>query len=68
MVDKPKPASELAARALCRHAGFDPDAEIDGHRMWKSYLPAAEAVLEAIGFSEPETIPVYRMRKVPGGD
>lgn len=64
MVEKPKPANELAARALCTHAGFDPDAEIEGHRMWKSYLPAAEAVLEAIGWKQPAYVPVYRMQEV----
>ena len=58
MAANAKPARELAARALCREAG-KPDAE------WESYLPAADAVLAAIGWQEPQTIPVYRMREVP---
>lgn len=61
MIDKPKPAREVAARALCSHAG-KPEAE------WESYLPAADAVLAAIGWREPETMPVYRMREVPEKD
>jgi hypothetical protein len=51
-------ARELAARALCRHGGKPEE-------LWVNYLPAADAVLEAIGWREPQTIPVYRMREVP---
>jgi hypothetical protein len=31
--------------------------------MWMDYLPAADAVLAAIGWVEPDLIPVYRMRE-----
>lgn len=64
MTRKPKPARELAARALCRHDGHPEDTQFEGKPMWESYLPAADAVLEAIGWKEPATIPVYRMREV----
>lgn len=46
-----KPARELAARALCRHDGHAEDIKFEGKRMWESYLPAADAVLEAIGWN-----------------
>ena len=59
-----KPARELAARALCRVAGNLEDTQFEGKPMWESYLPEADAVLEAIGWKEPEMIPVYRMREV----
>lgn len=58
-----KPARELAARALCRHDGNPEDTQFDGRPMWESYLPAADAVIEAIGWKETEWIPVYRMRE-----
>jgi hypothetical protein len=61
-VKQPKPARELAARALCRHDGNPEDTTFEGKPMWESYLPAADAVLEAIGFREVQSIPVYRMR------
>lgn len=61
---KPKPARELAARALCVQFGFDPDADSAGQPTWQTYLPAADAVLEAIGFQEPDYIRMYRMREV----
>jgi len=52
---KPKPARELAARALCRLAGNPEDTKFEGRPMWESYLPEADAVLEAIGWKEPGT-------------
>lgn len=61
MVEKPRPARELAARVLCERAG-KPEAE------WESYLSDADAVLQAIGFKEPDYIPVYRMREVKSAD
>lgn len=64
MALKPKPARELAARALCRVAGNPENTKFEGRPMWESYLPEADAVLEAIGWREPDTIPVYRMREV----
>lgn len=64
MADKPKPARELAARALCRDFGHDEEVPFDGKPMWESYLSTADAVLEAIGWKEPDLIPVYRMREV----
>lgn len=49
---KPKPARELAARALCRCAGHPEDIKFQGRPMWESFLPEADAVLEAIGWKE----------------
>lgn len=63
MSTKPRPARELAARALCRHDGHPEDTKFEGKPMWESYLPAAYAVLAAIGYQEPSYIPVYRMRE-----
>lgn len=60
---KPRPARELAARALCRHDGHPEDTSFEGKPMWESYLPAADAVLDAIGWREAEMIPVYRMKE-----
>lgn len=54
MVAKPKPARELAARALCRADGNPEDTQFEGKPMWESYLPAADAVLDAIGWKEIE--------------
>lgn len=51
---KPKPARELAARALCRMANNPEDSTFEGRPMWESYLPEADAVLEAIGWEEPD--------------
>jgi hypothetical protein len=68
MVENPKTARELAARALCRHDGHEEDAEWGAVIAWQTYLPAADAVLEAIGWREPEYIPVYRMREVKSED
>ena len=48
---KPKEARELAARALCRHAGIPENIVRNGRPMWESYLPEADAVLKAIGFT-----------------
>lgn len=50
---KPKPARELAARALCRCAGLPENIITKGRPMWETFLPEAEAVLEAIGWHEP---------------
>jgi hypothetical protein len=50
---KPKPARELAARALCRMAGNPEDATYKGKPLWMDYLPEADAVLEAIGWEAP---------------
>jgi len=49
---KPKPARELAARALCRKAGLPEDSIFQGRPMWEDFLPDADAVLEAIGRGE----------------
>jgi hypothetical protein len=64
MVAKPTPARELAARALCRHDGHKEEAQWGAVIAWETYLPAADAVLEAIGWQESENIPVYRTREV----
>lgn len=58
---RPKPARELAARALCRHDGHPENAKFEGRPMWESYLPAADAVLKAIGYND--MIPVYRLNE-----
>lgn len=50
----PKSARELAARALCRKEGHLENTTFEGRPMWESYLPAADAVLEAIGWVEPD--------------
>lgn len=52
MPRKPKPARELAARALCRRAGLPEDISFEGRPMWESFLPDADAVLEAIGWED----------------
>lgn len=49
----PKPARELAARALCRFHGVPEDSQFEGKPMWMSYLVEVDAVLEAIGTKEP---------------
>lgn len=46
------PARELAARALCRLHGNPEDTMFEGRPMWESYLPEADAVIEAIGWRE----------------
>lgn len=51
---KPKPARELAARALCRKAGLPEDSIFQGRPMWEDFLPEVDTVLEAIGWKEPE--------------
>lgn len=43
-----KPALERAARALCRFEGHPEDTKFEGRPMWESYVPQAEAVLEAL--------------------
>jgi len=45
----PKPARELAARALCRFHGVPEDTQFEGKPMWMSYMAEVDAVLEAIG-------------------
>lgn len=65
---RPKPARELAARALCRHDGHPEDTMFEGKPMWESYLPAADAVLTAIDWHEPGLLPVFRMREVKPGN
>lgn len=52
---KPKPARELAARALCRKADLPEDSKFEGRPMWESFLPEADAVLEAIGWKDKES-------------
>lgn len=44
---KPKPARELAARALCRFHGVPEDKQFEGKPMWESYLEEVDLVLEA---------------------
>jgi len=52
MTRKPKPARELAARALCRMAGLPENITTKGRPMWESFLPEADAVLDAIGWKD----------------
>lgn len=52
MTTEAKPTRELAARALCRHDGHPEDIKFEGKPMWESYLPAADAVLKAIGWDQ----------------
>lgn len=52
MARKSKPARELAARALCRLYNLPENTKFEGKPMWESYLPEADAVLEAIGWKE----------------
>lgn len=40
---------ERIARALCAIDGHPPDIRFEGRPMWQSYLPAAQAALDAIG-------------------
>lgn len=47
---KAKPAFEVAARALCRFHGNPENIMFEGRPMWRSYIPEATAVLEAIGY------------------
>lgn len=47
-------ARELAARALCSHDKNPADSTFLGKPMWMDYLPAADAVLAAIGWEETE--------------
>ncbi|WP_236575251.1 MULTISPECIES: hypothetical protein [unclassified Sphingobium] len=39
---------ERAARALCKLDGHAEDGEREGKPLWRSYLPQAQAVLDAI--------------------
>lgn len=48
---KPKPARELAARALCRFDGHPEDTKFEGKPMWESYLDQADVVLEALAIA-----------------
>lgn len=41
-------AIERAARALCAFEGHDEDVDFKGRPMWESFIPAAQAMLEAI--------------------
>ncbi|WP_137113872.1 hypothetical protein [Mesorhizobium sp. GR13] len=43
-----KPADEIIARALCRHAGNPEDIIHQGAPLWESYLPEAQAVLKSL--------------------
>lgn len=52
MIKKPQSDREKAARALCRVAGLPEDSKHEGNPMWMSFLPEADAVLEAIGWKE----------------
>ena len=49
-----KPPLELAARALCRHAGLPENTKFEGKPMWESFIPQARVVLEAVGLAEKE--------------
>lgn len=40
-------AREAAARALCRFAGNPENTMFEQHPMWRSYLPEANAAIEA---------------------
>lgn len=62
----PKPPRELAARALCRHDGHEENIRFEGRPMWESYLPAADAVLAAIGWTDGEA-PALRVIAGPKG-
>ncbi|MBX3580855.1 MAG: hypothetical protein KF810_03025 [Rhizobiaceae bacterium] len=42
-----KSPRERAARSLCRLAGNPEDTMFEGKPMWRSYLPEADAALEA---------------------
>lgn len=55
MIAKPKPARELAARALCRKAGNPEDSTFEGRPMWESYLPEVDVVIEALIGRTPDT-------------
>lgn len=48
-VRKPQDPRELAARALCRCAGLPENTTHDGKIMWETFLPEADAVIEALG-------------------
>lgn len=48
MAAKPESPRERAARALCRLDGHPENIAFEGRPMWQSYLPQADAVLEAV--------------------
>lgn len=48
----PKPAREVAARALCCHKGLPETVLLDGRPLWMTFLPEADAMLEALGWNE----------------
>lgn len=45
-------AREIAARALCRHKGLPETVVLDGRPLWMTFLPEADAMLEAIGWTD----------------
>lgn len=51
MPKKPQSDREKAARALCHLAGLPEDTMFEGEAIWMSYLPEADAVLAAIGWT-----------------
>lgn len=51
---KPKQVIQIASRALFRMAGHPEDSKFEGKPMWESFLPAPDAVIEAIGWKDEE--------------
>lgn len=49
---KPKSARELAARHPVPKGRSPRDTKFEGKPLWESFLPEADAVLEAIGWKE----------------
>lgn len=45
---KPRPPLERAARALCRCDGLPENIIFEGRPMWESFIPKANAVLDAL--------------------
>lgn len=43
----PQPPRERAARALCSSKSLPEDIQFEGMRMWKSFLPQVDLVLQA---------------------
>lgn len=58
-----KPAREIAARALCKRAGHVEEALYMGKARWESYLPAADAVLEALKWEQPALMATFTSGK-----
>lgn len=54
VIRRPKSDREVAARALCRFDGHPEEIKFEGRPMWESFLPQADAVLEAIGWKSLE--------------